>query len=52
MGDALKERGALREALDYWRKALTGEDEDGELDRGAVERKVREAERGLAGHRP
>ena len=37
----------MREALDYWRKALQGEDEGEELDRAVVERKIREAQAGL-----
>ena len=46
LGDVLKRRGALREALDYWRKALQGEDEGEELDRTVVQRKIREAQAG------
>jgi tetratricopeptide (TPR) repeat protein len=45
MGDVLSKRGALKEALEFWRKALQGEDDDGELDRAALERKIKEAER-------
>ena len=44
LGDALARRGALAEALEYWKRAIAGEDEDGELDRAALERKIREAE--------
>jgi tetratricopeptide (TPR) repeat protein len=44
LGDVLQRRGNTREALDYWQKALKGEDEDGELDRARVEKKIREAE--------
>jgi len=47
LGDVLKRRGAVQEALQYWREALKGEDEDKELDRLAVERKVREAQASL-----
>lgn len=51
LGDVLERRGNVREALDYWQRALTGEDEDGELDRARVERKIREAQVGLDGAR-
>jgi Flp pilus assembly protein TadD len=44
LGDALKKRGSSREAVEYWKKALGGEDEDGELDRAGVERKIKEAQ--------
>ena len=47
LGDVLKRRGAVREALDYWRKALEGDDESDELDRTVVQRKIREAQAGL-----
>jgi tetratricopeptide (TPR) repeat protein len=43
LGDALDRRGNTVEALDCWKKALGAEDEDGELDRANVERKIREA---------
>ena len=45
LGAARIHRSELREALEYWRKALDGEDDDGELDRTAVERKIRDAEK-------
>jgi tetratricopeptide (TPR) repeat protein len=51
LGDVLERRGNVREALDYWQRALAGEDEDGELDRARVERKIREAQVGLDGAR-
>jgi hypothetical protein len=51
LGDAVGRRGALREAVDFWKKALLGEDEDAELDRTAVERKIREAETALDAQR-
>jgi tetratricopeptide (TPR) repeat protein len=44
LADTLNRRGRLEEALAYWRQALQGEDEDEELDRAAVERKIREAQ--------
>jgi tetratricopeptide (TPR) repeat protein len=47
LGDVLKRRGAVREALDYWRKALEGDDESDELDHTVVQRKIREAQAGL-----
>jgi tetratricopeptide (TPR) repeat protein len=47
LGDVLQRRGNLREALDYWQRALKGEDDDGELDRARVERKIREAQAGV-----
>ncbi len=47
LGDVLQRRGNVREALDYWQRALKGEDDDGELDRAQVERKIREAQAGL-----
>jgi len=43
LGDILDRRGERREAVEYWRKALAGEDEDEELDREHVERKIQEA---------
>ncbi|MGE0456063.1 MAG: tetratricopeptide repeat protein [Vicinamibacteria bacterium] len=52
LGDALAQRGATDEAVEYWQKALVGEDEDGELDRPAVERKIREAQLRPDGSRP
>ena len=39
----LQRRGNLKEAVLYWQKALKGDDDDGELDRAKVERKLREA---------
>jgi tetratricopeptide (TPR) repeat protein len=47
LGDVLENRGKVQEALVYWRKALDGEDEDGELDRALVEKKIREAQSSL-----
>jgi tetratricopeptide (TPR) repeat protein len=47
LADTLKRRGNVAEALDYWRKALAAEDEDGELDRAGVDKKVREAQSAL-----
>jgi tetratricopeptide (TPR) repeat protein len=44
LGDILKAQGRVAEALDFWKKALQGEDEEGELDRSRVERKVRDAQ--------
>jgi len=43
LGDILGKRGSLREAVKYWRLALEGEDEEQELDRKNVERKIQEA---------
>ena len=43
LADVLKERGRVAEAADLWKKALAGEDDDGELDRAAVDAKVRDA---------
>jgi tetratricopeptide (TPR) repeat protein len=51
LGDVLERRGNVREAVDFWRRALTGEDDDGELDRARVERKIRDAQAGLDGAR-
>ena len=49
LADILAKRGKHAEAFELWKKALLAEDEDGELDRGRVEAKVREAgETGLA----
>jgi hypothetical protein len=47
----LARRGQIAEAVECWRKALTSVDEDEELDRARVERKIREAlaRRGEAG---
>jgi hypothetical protein len=56
MGDILRRRGNLREALDCWRRALEGEDDGEELDRAEVERKIREVQstlnQGAPGGRP
>ena len=51
LGDVLARRDRAVEAVDAWRKALETVDEDGELDRANVERKIREAlaRRGEAG---
>jgi tetratricopeptide (TPR) repeat protein len=49
MGDILNRRGQLREAVEFWHKALAGEDEGEELDRARVERKIREAQTALDG---
>ena len=43
-GDVLRERGSLPQALESWRKALSAEDEEQELDRTLVERKIREVQ--------
>jgi tetratricopeptide (TPR) repeat protein len=43
LGDILGKRGSLQEAVKYWRLALEGEDEEEELDRQHVERKIQEA---------
>jgi predicted negative regulator of RcsB-dependent stress response len=47
MGDILARRGRAAEALHYWQKALSGEDEENELDRPRVEAKIREAQGAL-----
>jgi hypothetical protein len=47
LGDVLKRRGNVQEALVYWRKALGGEDDGEELDRAVVERKIREGQASL-----
>jgi tetratricopeptide (TPR) repeat protein len=44
LGDILKAQGRLAEALEFWQKALRGEDEEGELDRVRVQRKVTDAQ--------
>ena len=51
LGDVLSRRGEAAGAVEAWRKALEAADEDGELDRSNVERKIREAvaRRGEAG---
>jgi predicted negative regulator of RcsB-dependent stress response len=48
LGDILKARGRVAEAIQSWQKALAGEDEEGELDKAAVERKIRDAQAALA----
>jgi tetratricopeptide (TPR) repeat protein len=50
LGDILERRGHVAEALTFWQKALQGEDEEGELDRARVERKIREAQTLLHAH--
>jgi tetratricopeptide (TPR) repeat protein len=47
MGDILARRGRAAEALNYWQKALSGKDEESELDRARVEAKIREAQGAL-----
>ena len=47
LGDILKRRGNVQEALVYWRRALDGEDEGEELDRALVQRKIREGQASL-----
>jgi len=47
MGDILARRGRAAEALNYWQRALKGEDEENELDRTRVEAKIREAQGAL-----
>jgi tetratricopeptide (TPR) repeat protein len=51
LGDVLRRRGQAAEAVDSWKKALDAPDEDEELDRAMVERKIRDAvgRRGEAG---
>jgi tetratricopeptide (TPR) repeat protein len=44
LADVLHRRGDAPEAIRTWNLALQGEDESGELDRVAVERKIREAQ--------
>lgn len=44
LGDVMKKRGSVTDALGFWKRALTGEDDDSELDRALVERKIRDAE--------
>jgi tetratricopeptide (TPR) repeat protein len=50
LGDILERRGHVGEALKFWQRALQGEDEEGELDRAGVERKIREAQTLLHAH--
>jgi tetratricopeptide (TPR) repeat protein len=47
LGDILARRGRVAEALQYWQKALKGEDEENELDRARVEAKIRDAQGAL-----
>jgi predicted negative regulator of RcsB-dependent stress response len=47
LGDILKRRGNVQEALVFWRRALDGEDEGEELDRALVQRKIREGQASL-----
>ena len=47
LGDALERRGNVAEALAWWQKALSAEDEDGELDRASVDSKIRAAQKAL-----
>jgi tetratricopeptide (TPR) repeat protein len=42
MGDILLRRGAIAEAVAQWKKALTAEDEQEELERAKVEAKIRD----------
>ncbi|HSB60546.1 MAG TPA: tetratricopeptide repeat protein, partial [Vicinamibacteria bacterium] len=44
LGDILQSRGRTAEAVEYWQQALQGEDDEGELDRARVERKIRDAQ--------
>jgi tetratricopeptide (TPR) repeat protein len=50
LGDILERRGHVAEAMTFWQRALQGEDEEGELDRAGVERKIREAQTLLHAH--
>jgi len=43
LGDVLRKRGLVAEAVENWRRALAAADEDEELDRARVEGKIREA---------
>ena len=54
LGDVLRKRGVVAEAVENWRKALEAADDDQELDRARVERKIRDAValRGQAGQNP
>jgi tetratricopeptide (TPR) repeat protein len=47
LADVLQHRGKMDEAVAFWRKALDGEDEDGELDRALVEKKLRAGQSSL-----
>jgi tetratricopeptide (TPR) repeat protein len=51
LADVLRKRGLVAEAVENWRRALEAADDDQELDRVRVERKIREAlaQRGQAG---
>src|SRR3990172_9866001 len=44
LADILSKGGRVAEAVQYWQKALKGEDDEAELDRGRVEAKIREAQ--------
>jgi tetratricopeptide (TPR) repeat protein len=44
LGDVLARQGKMAEALAIWERALTGEDEDGDLDRPRVAEKIRDAQ--------
>jgi tetratricopeptide (TPR) repeat protein len=52
MGDILLRRGAVAEAVAYWKKALTAEDEQEELDRARVEAKIRDHQATLDAQHP
>jgi tetratricopeptide (TPR) repeat protein len=52
LGDVLQRSGHLKEAVQYWQQALTGEDEDEELDQAAVQAKIRAAQASLAEPKP
>jgi tetratricopeptide (TPR) repeat protein len=49
LADTLQRRGEVQQALALWRQALEGEDEDGELDRDKVERKIRDTRSAIDG---
>jgi len=44
LGDVLARQGKMAEALAVWERALTGEDEDGDLDRKRLAEKIRVAQ--------
>jgi Flp pilus assembly protein TadD len=44
LAETLRARGKVQEALKVWKRALAGEDEEGELDRARVEEKIKEAQ--------
>ena len=55
LGDTLRARGSMQDALKAWKGALAAPDEDEELDRERVQEKVREAQsliEAQGGHRP